>query len=628
MKPLKSNLSQLAGFLWLSLFSIVSSVFAQDSLYIKEHYNKYEHLIPMRDGVRLFTSVYVPKDTTQLYPILLTRTPYSVSPYGADRYPNNVGNQRSRYFREGYIIAYEDVRGRYRSEGEFVNVRPFIPVKKSNKDIDESTDAYDTIDWLVKNVPRNNGRVGISGISYPGFYSSMSAIDAHPSVKAVSPQAPVSQWMSGDDFFHNGAFLLPHAFGFYTWFGKPRPKPKSEPDIPFNYGTPDGYKFFLEMGPLINSNTKYLKDSVAFWKELTQHGTWDSFWQERSVLPHLKNIRPAMMFVGGWFDTENLYGALHAYAAAEKNNPGATNLLVMGPWSHGQWGANDGEALGDIHFGSKTSIFYTDSIEAPFFNHYLKGKGEVKRFEAAAFQTGLNEWRFLDSWPPKNTEAREIYLDENGKLSFDAPKNVKTEYDQYTSDPMKPVPYTAEISHWYNPAFMVEDQRFASRRPDVLVYQTDVLQDNLTVAGPITAGLFVSTSATDCDWVVKVIDVFPDDAPDPALNPRNVKLGGYEMLVRGDVLRGKFRNSLSKPEPFIPSGVTKVEFELQDVFHTFKKGHRIMVQVQSTWFPMIDRNPGKFVDIYNATESDFLKTTQRVYRSAKFQSHLKVNIIK
>jgi putative CocE/NonD family hydrolase len=623
MKPVtRSTARRVLIVLALSWIPLV----AQDSVYIRAHYTKHEYMIPMRDSVRLFAAVYMPKDTTENHPIIMTRTPYGCSPYGEDQYPSNVQKQRRAYFHEDYIIVYQDVRGRFMSEGEYENVRPYIEKKKGNKDIDETTDTYDTVDWLVKHIPHNNGRVGISGVSYPGFYSSMGAIDAHPAVKAVSPQAPVSRWMGGDDFFHNGALLLPHAFDFFSVFGKPRPKPTTEHLPRFDHGTPDGYKFFLELGPLPDANTKYLKDSVAFWNQIMQHGTWDSFWAARDILPHLKNIKPATMFVGGWFDTENLYGALHSYAAVEKSTPNHFNVLVMGPWSHGQWAANDGEALGDIQWGSSTSNYYTDSIEVPFFDYFLQGKGEPKKFEAAVFETGTNRWRFLDSWPSKNVELKSIYLHARGLLTFEPPKSGSG-YDEYVSDPMRPVPYTDEIRQWYNPAFMDEDQRFADRRPDVLVYRTDVLSSDVTIAGPITVSLYGSTSGTDCDWIVKMIDVFPDDTPDSELNPCPVHMGGYEMLIRGDVLRGKFRHSLSTPEPIKPGKITRFEYQLEDVFHTFKKGHRIMVQVQSTWFPMIDRNPGRFEDIYRAKESDFQKTRQRVYRSAKYSTHLTFNVL-
>lgn len=628
-RPFRAS-KALAPACWIATIFLTStvSVRAGEPQYIREHYTKHEYQVAMRDGVKLFTAVYVPKDESHNYPIILMRTPYSVSPYGPDDYIVLPGKQRTRYFHEGYIVAYQDVRGRYMSEGEFVNVRPYIPDKKGNRDIDETTDTYDTVDWLVKNVPQNNGRVGISGISYPGFYTSMGIIDAHPAVKAASPQAPVSKWMGGDDFFHNGAFLLSHAFDFFSGFGWPRPVPKKEPDPRFDHKTPDGYKFFLEMGPLPNADAKYLKNGVAFWNEIMQHGAWDAFWEARNILPHLKNIRPAVMVVGGWFDTENLFGALHTYEAIKEQNPGAPDTLVMGPWSHGEWSRSDGQVLGDIDFGSKTADYYTDQVEAPFFNYYLKDQGTLNLPGAFVFETGGNQWHSLDSWPPKNLEARDMYLQVNGSLSWEPPTGSASGYREYVSDPSKPVPYTSEITNWYNSSFMLEDQRFAATRPDVLVYQTDPLKSSVTVAGPIAASAFVSTSGTDSDWVVKVIDVFPDNTPDPTPNPRNVRLGGYEMLVRGDVLRGKFRNSLSAPQPFVPNQPTKIEFVLQDVFHTFKEGHRIMIQVQSTWFPMIDLNPQKFVDIYHAQASDFQKATERIYSTPQYPSHIGFGLLR
>jgi putative CocE/NonD family hydrolase len=595
--------------------------------YLRANYTKQEVMIPMRDGVKLFTTIYAPNDTTRRHPFILQRTPYSVAPYGEGRFPAFLGSQLRAYMREGYIIVRQDVRGRYMSEGEFVNVRPVIAHAQGSKAIDETTDTYDTIDWLLRNVPANNGRAGISGVSYGGFYSSMGAINAHPAVKAVSPQAPVSAWMHGDDFFHNGALLLPHAFDFFAWFGHPRPAPKSAPDRGLEHGTPDGYAYYMRLGALSNANAKVLHDSVAFWNELAQHWHWDAFWEARDVLPHLANLTPAMLWVGGWFDTENLWGALHAYAAAERQSPGATNRLVMGPWSHGQWAFSPGDSLGPIAWGSATGTFYTDSIEVPFFNYYLLGDGqpEPKRFEAAVFETGADRWRFLDGWPPATT-ATNLYVGASGTLSFDRPAGDGAAYDQYVSDPAKPVPYTDKITQWYDAPFMLEDQRFAARRPDVLVYQTEPLAQALTVAGPIPVEFSVSTSGTDCDWIVKVIDVFPDTTGEHSGG--QVKLGGYQMLIRGDVLRGKFRNSLAKPEPFVPNAVTPIRFVLNDVFHTFEPGHRIMIQVQSTWFPMIDRNPGKFMDIFEAKDGDFQATTQRVYRSAPNASHVVLPVMK
>ena len=616
----------------LMVLTTVPDLYSQEMYSLSSHYNKHEYMIPMRDGVKLFTAVYTPMDTTRDYPFLLNRTPYSSAPYGETLYPWYLGIQAQKFAQEGYILVSQDVRGRYMSEGTFVDVRPYIEKKKSPKDIDESSDTYDTVDWLVKNIRHNNGRVGIYGISYPGFYTTTGTIDAHPAVKATSPQAPVSKWMAGDDFFHNGAFLLPHAFDFYARFGWPRSAPTQNDSHPFDHGTIDGYKFFLNLGPLSNANARYFKDSVAFWNEIMNHGTWDSFWEARNILPHVKNIKPATLVVGGWYDSENLYGALNLYASINNLNPKNQNRLVMGPWSHGEWGNDTGDSLGYMKWGQPTARFYVDSIVSPFFNFYLKDKGQLTLAKAMVFQTGADTWRFLDSWPPKNITMTNLYLDGKSHLSFNAPGQTDklSEYDEYVSDPAKPVPYTAEIRHWYNAAFPVEDQRFVWTRPDVLVYESDVLTDDVTVAGPITANLYVSTSGTDSDWIVKLIDVLPENFPliGPGGQRNNPKLRGAQRMVRGDVLRGKFRNNMAKPEPFVPNQPTKIGFVLNDIFHTFKKGHRIMVQIQSTWFPMIDRNPQTFVDIYHATESDFHKATQRVYHTPTLSSHLIIPILK
>jgi len=581
----------------------------------------------MRDGVRLFTQVYVPKDKTRTYPFILKRTPYGVNPYGRDQYVSNPGVQSSRYFEEGYIVGYQDVRGRYMSEGEFLHIRPIIEERRGPKDIDETTDTYDTVDWLIKNIPNNNGKVGISGISYPGFYASMGTIAAHPAVKATSPQAPVSKWMAGDDWYHNGAFLLSHAFAWLVRNGFSRLEPTEHEGRDFEYWTPDGYEFFQDAGPLPAVNERYLKGQVHFWNQLMTHGTWDEYWQARNVLPRLKDIQPAVLVVGGWFDTENLFGALRTYEAIEKQNPEAHNMLVMGPWSHGQWNQNDGHWLGDIDFGSRTSEFYTEFVELPFFNFHLKGQGTPDLAEAIVFETGANVWRYLDSWPPAHRKTSRLYLRDGERLSFEPPERTETGFDEYVSDPAKPVPYTGKTNHWYDESFMLEDQRFAGRRPDVLSYSTEVLEEDVRVAGPLTVSFYVSTSGTDSDWVVKVIDVFPSDTANPVSNPREVELGGYQMLVRGDVLRGKFRNSLAAPEPFAPGEVTKIQFDLQDVFHTFKRNHQIMIQVQSTWFPMIDLNPQKLVDIYKAGPEDFQKAVQRVFHSVEFSSSLEFGIV-
>jgi len=606
------------------------TVYSQhDDAEVKASYTKAEHMIAMRDGVKLFTSIYVPKDTSQKYPIMLARTPYSVAPYGPDLYKDALGPS-PHFQKERYIFVYQDVRGRLMSEGEYENIRPYKPGKSAASDIDESTDTYDTITWLLQNISNNNGRVGMWGISYPGFYVSMGVIDAHPALKAASPQAPIADWFIGDDFHHNGALFLPHGFNFLSSFGQPRPKPATESaPRPFDHGTPDGYRFFLDLGPLANADKKYLKGQVSFWTDMMNHPNYDEFWQARNVLPNLKNIKPAVMTVGGWFDAEDLYGALNTYQAIEKANPGIYNTLVMGPWYHGGWARSDGDFLGSVKFGSKTAVYYRDNVELPFFNCILKDKCDRKLPEALVFETGSNQWRMYDHWPPTNVEKKSLYLQRDGSLSFAPAADASAgDFDEYVSDPQKPVPYINGIAIGMTREYMVDDQRFAATRPDVLVYQSQVLQEDLTLAGPITATLYVSSSGTDSDYVVKVIDVFPDDTPDNEPNPAGVKMGGYQMLVRGEPMRARFRNSFAKPEAMIPKKVTRVEFVLPDVNHSFRKRHRIMVQVQSTWFPLVDRNPQKFVDIYKARETDFQKATQRVYRSGQYSSHLTVNVLK
>jgi hypothetical protein len=531
------------------------------------------------------------------------------------------------FMEEGFIFVYQDVRGRWMSEGDFKWMTPYKPKKSAPTDVDESTDTYDTIEWLLKNVPNNNGRVGMWGISFPGFYTAAAIIAAHPALKAASPQAPMADNFLGDDMHHNGAFFLPHAFNFISNFGRPRPKPTAIGLPRFDHKTPDGYKFFLEMGPLANANRKYLKNEIAIWNEWMKHGNYDEYWQAQNVPQHLTRVTPAIMTVGGWFDAEDLYGALNVYKAIEKNNPKTYNTIVMGPWCHGCWARTEGDALGDVRFNSKTAPFYRENIEFPFFLYFLKDKTDPKLPEAYVFETGSNEWKTYDQWPPKNTKVENLYFHPEGKLSFDQP-SLAASFDQYISDPNKPVPFINQIAIGMTREYMVDDQRFATTRPDVLVYQTDMLTQDITIAGPVTPSLFVSTSGTDSDFIVKLIDVFPDDTPDNEPNPTGVKMGGYQMMVRGEPFRAKFRNSFSRPEPLTPNKPTRIEFAMPDINHTFRKGHRIMVQVQSTWFPLVDRNPQKFVDIYNAKETDFQKATQRLFHSAKLPSHLKLTVLK
>ncbi len=596
-----------------------------NAVWLAEHYTKYEHRIPTRDGVRLFTRVYVPKDDSQPWPIILTRTPYALKPYGAGNY-NDVSGSFRTLAKDKNILVTQDVRGRYGSEGEYMHVRPFNP-KKGPMDTDENSDAYDTIDWLVKNVPNNNGKVGVFGISYPGFYTSMAMIDSHPALKAASPQAPVTDWFIGDDIHHNGAFFLSQNFNFFYVFAQKVEDPLHEEFKPFNFKTPDGYDFFLRMGPLANSDKQLLKGRAPEWNEFLAHPTYDAYWQARNIRPHLRNVRCAVMTVGGWYDAEDLFGPLEVYRNTERMNPGITNVLVMGPWAHGGWGRGDGDKLGDINFRAKTSEFYREKIELPFFRHFLKGDTNYTPTEAYVFETGTHQWRRFDAWPPKPCTARTLYFRAGGMLGFDASPDGKDAFDEYVSDPARPVPYTLEHTTGYPRSYPVHDQRFAASRPDVLVYETEPLEEDLTFAGPLKATLHVSTTGTDADWVIKLVDVYAGDFPDSNPNPAHVAMGGYQQLVRGDVFRGKFRNSFEKPEPFKPNEVAKIEFEIPDIFHTFRRGHRVMVQVQSSWFPLVDRNPQTFVNIPTAKAEDFKKATHRIYRGGKTVSSLTVQVL-
>ena len=579
----------------------------------------------MRDGVRLFTRVYVPKDDSQAWPIIITRTPYALKPYGADNY-NDVSGSFRVLAKDKFILVTQDVRGRYGSEGTYMHVRPFNP-NKGAKDTDESSDAYDTIDWLVKNIPNNNGKVGMFGISYPGFYTAMGMIDSHPALKAASPQAPVTDWFIGDDLHHNGAFFLSQNFGFFYFFAQRAEDPLHEDLKPFHFKTPDGYDFFLRMGPLANS-VNLMKNLGTDWSEFLKHPTYDEFWKARNIRQHLKNVRCAVMTVGGWYDAEDLFGPLEVYRNTERMNAGITNTLVMGPWAHGGWGRGDGDKLGDINFRAKTSEFYREKIELPFFRHFLKGDTNYTPTEAHVFETGTHQWRRFDAWPPKQAVSRTFYFRIGGRLDTQPPNDGPNPFDEFVSDPAKPVPYTLEHTTGYPRSYPVHDQRFAASRTDVLVYElTESLEEDLTFAGPLKATLHVSTTGTDADWVIKLIDVYAGDFPDPKPNPAYVAMGGYQQLVRGDVFRGKFRNSFEKPEPFKPGEVAKIEFEIPDVFHTFRRGHRVMVQVQSSWFPLVDRNPQTFVNIPTAKPQDFKKATHRVYRGDHAASALTVQVL-
>ncbi|HET7208512.1 MAG TPA: CocE/NonD family hydrolase [Terriglobales bacterium] len=595
---------------------------------VRAHYTKYEYRIPMRDGARLFTAVYVPKDASHPYPFLFTRTPYSVAPYGEDHYPEHLGPSED-FENSGFIFVHQDARGRWMSEGKWREMTPHIDHPQSKTDVDESTDAYDTIEWLLKNVPNNNGRVGIWGISYLGFYTAASIIDSHPAIKAASPQAPVTDLYMDDDAYHGGAFMLAANFDFYAFF-KPQEKvaPPPRDRIPVDFGTEDGYQFFLNMGPLSNADRLFFKGSNPLWNDQVAHTTYDSYWKQRSLPPHLHNIHCAVLTVGGWFDAEDLEGPLSVFRTVGKNNAGIYNGLVMGPWVHGGWDFFQGESLGHVHFDAKTSDYFHKEIELPFFEQYLKAENPSKLPTAYVFETGSNVWRRYEAWPPRNAQQRTLYFHGDGKLSFDPPSEGGTAFDEYVSDPNRPVPFVGYTAFDVPQEYMASDQRFASRRTDVLVYQTDPLEQDVTVVGPVSPRLRVSTSGTDTDFVVKLIDVYPPDFEEskaehkrpPDVPPPNDTLSGFEQLVRGEPMRGKFRHSFEKPEPFTPGKIEEIDFTMPDVNHTFRRGHRIMVQVQSSWFPLVDRNPQTFVDIPNAKPSDFQKATERVYRSASLAS--------
>lgn len=615
--------------LLFSLLVLVASMtgFSQnrkaDSVYIRQNFDKVEYQIPMRDGVKLFTQVFIPKHKSRVYPILMNRTCYSIRPYGADNFPILLGPS-SHMLREGYIFVRQDVRGRWMSEGTFDNMRPNIPGndRKNKTAIDESSDTWDTIDWLIKNVKGNNGKVGIYGTSYPGFYSAAALPDAHPALKASSPQAPIADFFF-DDFHHMGAFLQSYTaafavFGYQhdgptpdSWYSDKAARFQSEK-------VADGYDFHLKQGPLKNITEKYHHDNF-FWNQIVDHPNYDEFWQERNLLPHLKNIKPAVMTVGGWFDAEDLYGPLNIYKSIESSSPDAFNMLVMGPWDHGGWSREQGKTTHNhIYFGDSISTFYQKEILKTFFGYFLKSEGRPSLPEAYMFDTGKKEWRTFDVWPPAEYPPLALYFGENGKLSINKPTPQEAIFE-YISDPAKPVPYTSQTEGLtFTPRrFMSDDQRHASRRPDVITFQTDPLKEDIVLAGEIMAKLKVAMTGTDADFIVKLIDVYPPDHPNYNHNPKNIIMGGYQQLVRHETFRGRFRNGFDKPEPFKSNEITDVEFPLQDILHTFKKGHRIMIQVHSTWFPYIDRNPQKYVDnIYKANEEDFIKSSIKVYGSS------------
>ncbi len=596
----------------------------------EEHYDKSEHYITMRDGIRLYVAVYTPKDASadNTYPIMLQRTCYSAQPYGPDAYSERF-NRFAELANEKYIFVFQDVRGRWMSEGTFDNMRPYIPNKKDNSQIDESSDTYDSIDWLVKNLPNNNGRVGVWGISYPGFYSTCTLLDAHPALKAVSPQAPIGDFYF-DDFHHNGAYTLSY-WSVNNLFGIQKDTPSDKAWYEFPNMGPDPYDFYLSHTPLSKLD-KVTNPDNFFWKQIMEHPDYDEFWQKRNIVQHLKNIRPAVMTVGGWFDAEDLYGPLMTYGNIEKWNEDTYNTIVMGPWSHGDWSRRAGrQSVSNVFFGEGINETYQAEVEARFFKHWLKGPadGETGLPEAHMYDCGLKEWRGFDNWPPAEAIEQPMYLGESGDLSTSANPG-KAASTHFISDPDHPVPFRMDIKPLFIPRkYMADDQRQASRRPDVLTFTTEPLEEDITLAGPIDAELFVSTTGTDADWVVKLVDVYPDDHPNYEETQDHIVMGGYQQLVRGEVFRGRYRNGFEKGEPFTPDEVTAVNWQLQDVFHTFKKGHRIMIQVQSSWFPYVDMNPQTFVpNIFEAKEQDFQAQTHRVYHDAAHPSRVVVRTLK
>jgi len=602
--------------------------------YVRAHYTKYEFRIPMRDGKHLFTAVYVPKDMNGgPYPFMMDRTPYSVGPYGEDQYPRSLGPS-SEFEKSGYIFVYQDVRGRWMSEGEFQEMRPHIDNKKGPQDVDDASDTYDTIEFLLKHVPNNNGKVGIWGISYPGFYTSASMIDSHPALVAASPQAPMTDLFLGDDGYHGGAFMLSANFGFYAFFHPQKEPQTPKQTVPFDFGTPDSYEFYLKAGNIMNLDKQYLKGSNWLFLDQAKHTTYDAYWQARDLSRHMKNVKCAVLVVGGWYDAEDLSGPYKTFYATSKMNPDTPTTLVEGPWVHGGWARGDGSHLGDVQFGSKTSEYFRENIQFPFFEHYLKGKGAAQP-KAVVFETGTNVWRHFDEWPPKVAKAKMLYFHANGKLSFDAPTEVQSR-DDYESDPNHPVPFVGYTTDSVPQRYMVDDQRFASYRPDVLTYVSEPLEEDLTIAGPISPKLKVASSSSDSDFDVKLIDVYPNDYPDPTetgapnkrvLDAPPVHMGGYQQLLRGEPFRAKFRNSWEKPEPLVPEKMTDINFTMPDLFHTFRRGHRIMVQVQSSWFPLSDRNPQIFGDIPNTPPEQFTKATEQVFHQKDAASGVEVMVM-
>lgn len=610
----------------LLLWLMVSPLLAEEQAeadkhkdWVRANYSKFEYRIPMRDGTKLFTTVYRPNWSRGKFPIVLMRTPYSAGPYGASHYRGLLGPYPA-FDKEGFVFCFQDVRGRFMSEGQFDNMR------SHGQAVNESTDTFDTIDWLVKNVPRNNGKVGQWGISYPGLYTASGMISNHPALKIASPQAPIADWF-WDDMHHNGAFNLQLAFNFFSLFGVKQDGPWEKWPDRFEHKTPDGYQFFLNLGPLRNVNEKFFKGKIDFWNKMAEHPNYDEFWQSRSILPYLNSVTCTVLTVGGWYDAEDLYGPLEIYKTVEKNNPAITNTLVMGPWFHGGWVRGEGDRLGDTPFDFPTAKYFQKEVMLPLFLAKLKEKDDPELPEALVFETGANRWREFDSWPPPSTE-KTLYFNKGQSLTFTPPKGEQSP-DSFVSDPFHPVPSTAAITISRRREMMSEDQRYASSRPDVLTFQSEVLTEDTTLVGPLEAELFVSTNQTAADWVVKLVDVYPGEEEPRKVGDESVSLGAAQLLVRYEILRGRFRDSFEKPKPFVPNLVTRVPIKLLDVCHNFQRGHRIMLQIQSSHFPFFDRNPQKYVEnIFQAKESDFVRAEHKVWHSEKYPSRLKVKVLK
>ncbi|MEP0266146.1 CocE/NonD family hydrolase [Dokdonia sp.] len=601
-------------FLLVFVFAFAKA-YTQETYDVKAHYTKQEVDIKMRDGITLHTTIYSPKDTSKKYPMVMQRTPYSSRPYGEDQFRSKIGPNKYM-MEEGYIIVYQDVRGRWLSEGKYDNMRAYIPNKKDGE-VDEASDTYDTIDWLVNNVANNNGNVGTWGISYPGFYATYSLLSEHPALKASSPQACIGDFFF-DDFHHNGAYLLSY-WRATALFGYQKEAPTTEAWYAFpKIDSDDQFDFFLKTGPLSNLDA-YYDETNEFWTQLKEHPNYDEFWKSRGIIQHLEDIKPAVMTVGGLFDAEDLYGPWETYKNIEKRSNNY-NTVVFGPWSHGDWArTKKRQAVGNVYFGDDISDYFQKELETKFFNHFLKGMGgnETSLPEAHIFDTGTKEWKSFDVWPPKTMMDATFYLDANNRLSGSS--STRNGAETFVSDPANPVPYAEGKKMVFTPRkYMSDDQRFAAKRDDVLVYETPVLDDEVTLAGEIMAKLEVATTGTSADWIVKIIDVYPDDVPNTEETEEGMQMAGYHQMVRSEVMRGRFRRSMERPEAFVPGKKEEVFIKLQDVLHTFKKGHKIQIQVQSTWFPLIDLNPQTYVDnIFEAKKSDFTKETHTVFHNSK-----------